>query len=580
MPFKTLFPDTSVPDSPDKLFLDLPLRKHPSLFDHQGQMLRTYAREAENDADVAFQLPTGSGKTLVGLLLAEWRRRKNEERVVYLCPTRQLVNQVVEEATTKYGLTVEAFTGPIKSYSAPAKAAYSGAKRVAVTTYNSLFNTNPYFNDPDVIIVDDAHAAESYIASQWTLRISRFEHDDAVLFAAVAGVLKPILSSTNYNRLTGAWEDLADKLWVDKIPTKQFVEVQDELRAVINENIGDNEAKYPWLMLSDRLHGCQLYVSSSEVLIRPLIPPTWTHAPFNGAVQRVYMSATLGAGGDLERLTGRPKIKRLAIPEGWDRQGIGRRFFIFPGKSLADEEMLQLRRSLMRKARRSLVLAPNNESADKIRKDVAANLRYPTFSADDLEGTKAPFNQSEKAVAIVANRYDGIDFPDDDCRLLFIEGLPRAANLQERFLMTRMGAQLLFSERVRTRVLQAVGRCTRGLNDYSAVVVTGGELPDYLTNHKRRGYFHPEFQAELEFGIVQSTDANEAAIMDNFRIFLDHGSEWEEANRQILEYRAKASQKPYPAMDQLAQAVPFEIAYQALMWQGDYCAAFEKAREV
>jgi superfamily II DNA or RNA helicase len=83
MAFKTLFPDTSVPDSPDKLFLDLPLRKHPSLFDHQGQMLRTYAREAEHHPDVAFQLPTGSGKTLVGLLLGEWRRRKNEERVVY-----------------------------------------------------------------------------------------------------------------------------------------------------------------------------------------------------------------------------------------------------------------------------------------------------------------------------------------------------------------------------------------------------------------------------------------------------------------------------------------------------------------
>jgi superfamily II DNA or RNA helicase len=166
MAFKTLFPDTSVPDSPDKLFLDLPLRKHPSLFDHQGQMLRTYAREAEHHPDVAFQLPTGSGKTLVGLLLGEWRRRKNEERVVYLCPTRQLVNQVVEEANSKYGLTVEAFTGPIRLYSPPAKAAYTGAKRVAVTTYSSLFNTNPFFSDPDAIILDDAHAAENYIASQ------------------------------------------------------------------------------------------------------------------------------------------------------------------------------------------------------------------------------------------------------------------------------------------------------------------------------------------------------------------------------------------------------------------------------
>jgi hypothetical protein len=38
-----------------------------------------------------------------------------------------------------------------------------------VTTYSSLFNTNPFFSNPGVIIVDDAHAAENYIASLWTL---------------------------------------------------------------------------------------------------------------------------------------------------------------------------------------------------------------------------------------------------------------------------------------------------------------------------------------------------------------------------------------------------------------------------
>ena len=64
---------------------------------------------------------------------------------------------------------------------------------------------------------------------------------------------------------------------------------------------------------------------------------------------------------------------------------------------------------------------------------------------DDLEQTKAKFVAEPKAVAVIANRYDGIDFPGDDCRLLFVEGLPKATNLQERFLMTRMGANLLFN---------------------------------------------------------------------------------------------------------------------------------------
>ena len=160
MAFKKPIVQTTAPESPDRLFRDLPRRKHASLFDHQGQILRTYVAKALKTPDVALQLPTGSGKTLVGLLLAEWRRRKFGERVVYLCPTRQLVNQVVEEASSKYGLTVEPFTGQIKNYPPQARAAYENVDRIAVTTYSSLFNTNPFFSNLDIVIVDDAHASE------------------------------------------------------------------------------------------------------------------------------------------------------------------------------------------------------------------------------------------------------------------------------------------------------------------------------------------------------------------------------------------------------------------------------------
>ncbi|MBV4513295.1 MULTISPECIES: DEAD/DEAH box helicase [Pseudomonas] len=578
MAFKKNPTQTPAPESPDRLFRDLPRRKHPSLYDHQGQILRTYVSDAVNVSDVALQLPTGSGKTLVGLLLAEWRRRRFKERVVYLCPTRQLVNQVVEEASTKYGLTVEAFTGQVKRYTPEAKAAYLSGQRVAVTTYNSLFNVNPFFEAPDIIIIDDAHAAENYIASQWTMRIQRSE--DPTLFQSVVSVLRSVISDQSYARLTGNWNSMDDINWVDKIPTHQMDEIANELRTAIAENVGNGDHKFVWRMIGDHLQGCQLYLSATEVLLRPLIPPTWTHKPFSGATQRIFMSATLGAGGDLERLTGRNNIKRLQIPDGWDRQGIGRRFFVFPEMSLDQEDCLGLRRKLMKEAGRSLVLTPSAGSAEEIAKDVKASLRYKVFRADDLEESKTAFTNSSPAVAVVANRYDGIDFPDDDCRLLFVEGLPRATNLQERFLMNRMGANLLFNERVQTRVLQAIGRCTRGLNDYSAVIVTGEDLPAYLTDRKRRSYLHPELQAELEFGIEQSSSITAAEILDNFDIFLEHEEAWEEANQSILEMRESVSQLEFPAMDQLAAIVPNEIAWQAAIWNEDYVSAYEAAREV
>jgi hypothetical protein len=273
MAFKKPTMHAAAPESPDRLFRDLPRRKHASLFDHQGQVLRNYVAEALNVPDVALQLPTGSGKTLVGLLLAEWRRRKFNERIVYLCPTRQLVHQVAEEASSKYGLSIEPFTGQIKSYTPESKTSYQDGERVAVTTYNSLFNTNPFFENPDIIIVDDAHAAENYMASQWTLRISRFEEKDDALFKAVAGVLKAVLPAHNFIRLTGSSRGLDDIGWVDKIPSHQLAELADELRATISANVGETDHRYTWRMLSNHLHACQLYVSSSEIMLRPLIPP-------------------------------------------------------------------------------------------------------------------------------------------------------------------------------------------------------------------------------------------------------------------------------------------------------------------
>ena len=580
MAFKKSTPKPPISQSPDELLRDLPRRKIPDVLPHQRETMRKYVAEAIDDSDVALQLPTGSGKTLVGLLIGEWLRLKNQERVVYLCPTRQLVNQVVEQAEEKYGLTVQGFTGSGKEYKPAAKAAYRNADSIAVTTYSSLFNTNPFFHDADILIVDDAHAGESYISGMWSLQIQRTEPKHSALHAALSAVLKPVLDPVSFARLTGEWEDAVDRGWVDKLPTPLLFSIKNELTEVFDSHVDGTEFQYPWSLLREHLSACQLFISSKDILLRPLIPPTWTHAPFTDPRQRIYMSATLGNGGDLERLVGRSKIKRLPIPDGWNRQGVGRRFFIFPKMSLSDEHAITLRRRMMEFAGRSLVLVPSERLRGEIAADIGQNLGHILFNAKDIEDSKKPFVATKNAVAIVANRYDGIDFPGDECRLLFIDGLPRAMNLQERFIMSRMGAGILFNERVQTRVLQAIGRCTRSLEDYSAVVVSGEELPDYISDKKRRQYFHPELQSELMFGLDQSKDTSAKDLFENFKIFLENGKEWEQVNQQILAGRKLVTQKVFPAMEELGAVVKHEIEYETRLWARDYEQAFAAAEKV
>lgn len=541
--------------------------------------MRAFAENALEKPDVALQLPTGSGKTLVGTLIAEWIRRKKGERVVYLAPTKQLVNQVVHQCETKYGIQANGFTGKKSDYSPSSRTEYKTAEKIAVTNYSSLFNTKPFFDDADVIIIDDAHAAENYIANMWSVSISKIDHEQTACFNAIVFAIKPLLDTTSKYKICSNRDENSG--WIDKLPTPSLLKASSEISAILDEYSNESlSIRYPWSLLRGHLNACHLYFNESEILIRPLIPPTWTHSAFTSARQRIYMSATLGAGGDLERLFGRKNIHRIATPSGWDRQGVGRRLFLFPGMSLDEKESSQLRLDMMRLSGRSLALVPSNPHGETIRTDVETKISFKTLDATDIEKSKEPFLNERQAVAIIANRYDGIDFPGDECRVTFVEGLPTATNMQERFLMSRMAANILFNERIQTRVLQAIGRCTRSLEDYSAVVVNGLDLQDYLTDKKRRRHLHPEIQAELQFGIDQSMNSSKENFIENLNIFLNNGEDWENANQDILDLRDEYTQESFPEISTLEHSVNHEIDFQKSLWQGDYVEAMDSASRV
>jgi len=578
MAFKKLNKGGASLESPESLLHDLRSKKIKGPLAHQADMWRSYVSDAIYTKDVALQLPTGSGKTLVGLLIAEWRRRKFNEKVLYLCPTNQLVNQVVEQANDKYGLLVEGFTGSVRKYPPTAKTDYSLANKVAVTTYSALFNTNPFFSNPDVIIFDDAHAAENYVSKLWSLEISRIDHKS--VFESVIMILKDHIPSSNYLKLEDGENNHGDSSWVDKLPTQLLDDISHELTLLIDEVSKNTDLRYSWSVIRDHLTSCHLYYSNNKILIRPLMAPTSTHQPFVRAKQRIYMSATLGKGGDLERVVGRDKIMRLPIPSGWDQQGIGRRFFVFPESSLTPDEYNKFFLDVVNISPRSLILTTNNTAAKNVEKVVKEHTDCEIFNAREIEKTKESFLTSKHSTAIVANRYDGIDFPDDECRILIIGGLPTATNLQEQFFTSRMGAQMLLNERILTRIIQAIGRCTRSPTDYSAVIIYGEELLSYLLSRSRRKFLHPELQAELEFGIEQSKDETADTLLENLNLFISQGEDWRDADESIVESRNSLKQEDLPCIEQLSSAVSSEIKYQYYLWEGDYSSAIDEARNV
>lgn len=580
MAFKTTKGGGASLDTPEVLFNDLRSRQVKGLLAHQADILREYAKDGVARADVAIQMPTGSGKTLVGLLIAEWRRRKFGTSALYVCPTNQLVHQVTEQALTRYGINALAFTGPKSEYKPADGAAYQAAEAVAVTSYSSLFNVKPFFDAPQTIVLDDAHSAEGYIASTWSVRIERTNKAHATLFEAAVAILKPLLTQSDGRRLTGDITSRWDSTWVEKLPTPRFLEIAEDLASLIDTHAPSTDLRFSWSWLRNNLHACHIYISAYDILIRPIIPPTFTHRPFATATQRIYMSATLGEGGDLERITGRKSIHRLAGPKAWEHQSIGRRYFVFAERALDQVSAQDVYLGFISLAGRALFLVPDDRSGQSVREWLQKKAKCKLFSAKDIEQSKQAFTSSASAVAVAANRYDGIDLAEDECRLMFMEGVPGAGDLQERFLVTRMGAGRVLDDRILTRIVQAFGRCTRSTTDYAAVVVCGQGLHKYLLRADRRQFFHPELQAELQFGIDQSKEATAKDFLDNMKLFLDQSPEWKAAEGEIVQLRSARTQAPLPGSDQLRIAVSSEVAYAEALWTGNFDLALDAARSV
>ena len=565
----------------ESLFKDLKNRS-PSikdLYSHQADVLREYSSSHLNSKDVSIELPTGSGKTLVGLLIAEYRRKILNERILYICPTKQLAHQVGKQSKD-YGIPAEVLVGPKRQYDRQDVRSYRSAHATAVSTYSGLFNSNPEFDDAQTIILDDAHGGESYISSLWSIVIGRKENLD--LYTRVLSIFEKDLPASFLSILN----DIARPITPpkpEKVPFGPYFRNLDKLRGVLDlalPNPDVSDLYFSWQSIRNGLQACHAYISWDEILIRPYIPPTMLHRPFAQANQRVYMSATLGSGGELERITGVGRIERVPTPKTYLTRGIGRRLFIFP--DLADdpagyEPWLA---KIIKSNTRVLALCPTRPSAQALTKIVMQITPPPKIlGAMSIESSMDSFSNSKSAVLVLANRYDGLDIPSKDCRLLLVYGLPTGTNLQERFLEEKLGLDVLLRERVKTRIAQASGRCTRSDTDYAAVVMVGRRLLNFCMKHENESLFNPELRAEIQFSLEQ--EVKDTAKLDAMlKSFFDKDENWTGAEQDIAALRETQVNIDTTISDILSGVVTDEVDFSYSLWSGDYKDAVKHGRAV
>ena len=403
-------------------------------------------------------------------------------------------------------------------------------------------------------------------------------HGQPDLYSALLNFFKDVIPGSQMWNLEDESTAIA-RTECGKIPSPIVQDRQAELRDYLDSTLANSDLRYQWSMIRGHLDACHVFVTWPSISIRPITPPTSDYAPFADARQKIYMSATLGASGELERITGVRRIKRLPVPEGWDREGTGRRFILFPDRSLPTETATEAAITLAGDDTRSLVLTPSRSVAQSVIEHLGTLSPSPAiFLAADVENSLEPFLNEHHSALVLNNRYDGLDLPGDACHLELIFGLPGATNAQEAFLLNRLQVHSLLRDRIRTRLTQALGRCTRNPTDHAVVVMSGSGILDFCIKSENRTGFHPELQAEIQYGLDASQANWPTEFVNTARAFLQKTPGWEQVDQWIRDKRDSYPQLEDKVAQTLMANVVDEIDYADAMWVGDYQRALEKAR--
>jgi hypothetical protein len=451
--------------------------KFQSLRGGQDHVLREYAAHYGSSPDVAIELPTGAGKTLTALLIAEsWRQEG--KKVAILSANKTLARQMLAEAHA-LGIPAVLMEGRGVDIPGSDKRAYQRALKVAIMNYWVYFNQNPVMDPADLLVMDDAHLAEHCLHSLYSIEINKHSHSN--LFNTLVTELQARFPE--YSVLADAMaQDVPPTSTTELLSFIDQVEVENRIREIIDSSSylnTDTDLKFRWSRIRGSLREANIYLSLHSIWIRPYVYPLLANDHYAQTQQRIYMSATIGDPGDISRRLGVKTITKIPIPPEYAEKTSGRRFVVM--NRIEDKDIpMRLQEVILACLRihpKSVWLCSSEAEARKFQTIVSAWLNgngivgHPTWLLTPLGDEIDAFKASPSGHLFVAGRFDGMDFKADECRLVVLTTLPRAINPQEEFLSSYIRDSGFILRRLNQRVVQALGRCNRSDDDFGVYVL-------------------------------------------------------------------------------------------------------------
>lgn len=499
--------------------------KFRRLRDAQDYVLREYATNYVSTPDVAVELPTGAGKALIALLIAEaWRQEG--KKVAILSANKTLARQMLVEADA-LGIPAILMEGRGVDIPAPDKRSYQRAVKVAIMNYWVYFNQNPVIDPADLLIMDDAHLAEHCLHSLYSVEINRHSHESlfntlitelqarfpeySVLADAIAGDVPP----------TSATELLS---FIDQ------VEVTDRIREIIDASPyleTDRDLGFRWRRIRGSLREANIYLSLHSIWIRPYIYPLLPNFHYAQTQQRIYMSATVGDPGDLSRRLGVKPITKIPVPPEYTEKTSGRRLIVM--NRIEDQDIPERLQAVILASLqilpKSVWLCSSEAEARRFQGLVSQWLNlnglvgHPTWLLTPLGDEIDLFKTSPKGHLFVAGRFDGMDFQANECRLVILTTLPRAINAQEEFISSYLRDSGFMLRRLNQRIVQSLGRCNRADDDFGVYVLADRRFATHFGMESHKQDLPRNIVAEIDMA-QDSAEIDVGALVTKVKNFL------------------------------------------------------------
>jgi hypothetical protein len=289
------------------------------------------------------------------------------------------------------------------------------------------------------------------------------------------------------------------------------------------------------------------------------------------------MSATLGGAGDLQRSYGITNIDVI----GAEHPQWGRRYVFIPELAMDHEVAVKLVTDTWdsMNERRAVLLAPSRQIANKYFDEFTSNAQHrpERMEAESISDSLGPFTKANNALLTLAGRYDGIDLPDDDCRLLVMTESPVAVGELEQHLRDRWKLGPLLRRRERTRLVQGMGRCTRNATDFAIIFWLGQSLINSSTNRELVGGMPLALRTELSWGRTQSKIGTDSVgqLKEMIVGLLEDGTYRQDADSDMDQLQLRDDFNEPELYDECARS---EVRFSRALWSGNLTAAYNESR--